>query len=402
MNATRQRAAAGAFVLVGLLLVATNLRAGITTVGPVLDDIKADLGLSSVAASALISLPLLAFALVSPFTPPLVRRIGLERALALALAVLATGLVTRSLPVPGLLWVGTALLGVGIAALNVALPALVKRDFPDRIGPVTGAYSVLQSLFAALAAGLAVPIANATSAGWRLPLAMWALLAIVAIGALLPQLRRRTVVPQDQEDADLPDALHDDQGHRAMWRHPLAWQVTAWMGLQSVTYYVLITWLPSIETSAGVSEGAAGIHQTLLNAFAIAGSITCSTAITRLRDQRAPAVGAAALFAITVIGIMAAPRLSAIWSCIGGFAGGTSIVLALSFFGLRTQNHRDAAALSGMAQCVGYLIAAAGPLAIGALHDATGSWNTALITLLGVNAAMACAGLLAGRARTID
>ncbi|GIT81230.1 MFS transporter [Leifsonia sp. LS1] len=407
-----------ALVIAGLLLVAGNLRAGITTVGPVLAELQHDLGLSSLTASILISLPLLAFAFVSPVAPAFARRLGLERALGAALAGLAVGLVVRSLPGLPLLWIGTALLGIAIAVLNVVLPALVKRDFPTRIGQVTGAYSAVQASFAALAAGAAVPVAALTAWGWRLPLGMWAGLALIALAVMLPQFRRRTVVPPAEDDLTLDDLRHPHTGAtaavpvaataaptpatgRSPWGTALGWQVTAFMGLQSVGFYVFITWLPSIEGSAGVDAAAAGVHQLLLNAFGIGGSLLASTLIPRFRDQRLLAVAGPSLFALAALGVLLAPQLGGVWASMAGLAGGSSIVLALSFFGLRTGNHHQAAALSGMAQSVGYVLAAAGPVAAGALHDATGSWTPALAVLVGLLAVLAVFGYLAGRARVI-
>lgn len=400
-----------ALVVAGLLLVAGNLRAGITTVGPVLAELQHDLGLSSLTASILISLPLLAFAFVSPVAPAFARRLGLERALGVALGGLAVGLVVRSLPGLPLLWIGTALLGIAIAILNVVLPALVKRDFPTRIGQVTGAYSAVQASFAALAAGAAVPVAALTAWGWRLPLGMWAGLALIALAVMLPQFRRRTVVPPAEDDVSLDDLRHPRTGAtaavpavaagRSPWGSALGWQVTAFMGLQSVGFYVFITWLPSIEGSAGVDAAAAGVHQLLLNAFGIAGSLLASALIPRFRDQRLLAVAGPALFALAALGVLLAPQLGGVWGSMAGLAGGSSIVLALSFFGLRTGNHHQAAALSGMAQSVGYVLAAAGPIAAGALHDATGSWTPALAVLVGLLAVLAVFGYLAGRARVL-
>jgi MFS transporter, CP family, cyanate transporter len=396
------RALPPALVLAGLLLVAGNLRAGITTVGPLLGAITTDLGLSSVAASVLVSLPLLAFAVVSPFAPRLARLVGLERSLALGLAGLAVGLVVRSLPGLPLLWIGTALLGVAIAILNVELPALVKRDFPTRIGQVTGAYSVAQSLFAALAAGVAVPVAGLSALGWRLPLGMWAVLAVIALLVLAPQLRRRTVVPVGGDDVALDTgSLADHRAWRSPWRSALGWQVTAYMGLQSVGFYVLVTWLPSMEAASGISAAAAGWHQLFLNGFGIVGSIGCSFLIPRFRDQRLLAVVSPTLIAIAALGLLFAPALAPVWAIVAGVAGGSSIVLALSFFGLRTRDHAQAAALSGMAQSVGYLVAAAGPIAVGALHDTTGSWTLPLLLLMGVQLALIVVGTFAGRARVI-
>lgn len=388
-------------VMLGLLLIGANLRAGITSVGPVLDDVQAQLHLSAATASALISVPLVAFAVISPVAPVLGRRLGLEQTLGLALVVLAAGIVVRSLPGPGLLWIGTALLGVAVAVVNVELPALVKRDFPTRIGQVTGAYSAVQSGFAALAAGLAVPIAAAAAGGWRLSLGVWAGLAVIALAVFAPQLRRHTL------DAEVPDTETDrpTDRHRSLrspWRTALGWQVSLFMGLQSIGYYVVITWMPTIEKDGGIGATAAGVHQLLLNGFAIAGSLASSALIPRFRDQRGLAVTTISIFAGGLLGHLLAPGAALVWDCLLGLSCGASIVLALSFFGLRTRHHADAASLSGMAQAVGYVLAAAGPVVFSSIHDATGTWTPALLMLLGVQVLLAATALLAGRARYLD
>lgn len=393
-----------AVVVAGILLVAGNLRAAITTVGPVLTGIEDDLGITSSAASFLVSLPLLTFAVVSPVVPRLAQRLGLEWIIALGLVVLAAGLVLRSLPPQALLWIGTVLIGVSIAVLNVVLPSWVKRDFPLKIGQVTGAYSAVQSGFAAVAAGIAVPVAGATGLDWRLPLGMWAGLALIALGVLLPQLRggmRRATGTLPSPDIGVTGEPGGTVERRPLWRSALAWQVTAFMGLQSTNFYILVTWLATIEMDAGVSETAAGTHQFLLNAFGIVGSIICSALIARLRDQRFLGVTVAVMLMVATLGILVAPALTAIWAVVAGIGGGAGIVLSLSLFGLRTADHNRAASLSGMAQSIGYLLAAAGPVAVGALHDATDSWTPALVVLLVTESFLLVAGFLAGRDRTV-
>jgi CP family cyanate transporter-like MFS transporter len=392
-------------VILGVLLVASNLRAAITTVGPVLLSIQESLGLPSAAASALVSLPLLAFAIVSPIAPRLALRIGIERSLGLGLAVLAVGLVLRSVPPALLLWVGTALIGVSIAVLNVVLPALVKRDFPHKIGQLTGAYSAVQASFAAIAAGVAVPVAGATALDWRLPLGMWAGLALIALAVLAPQLRRPPKPARPRGPGPGAAAAAGGAGvgggQRSPWGSALGWQITAYMGLQSLLFYVFITWLPAIEISAGVSEAAAGLHQFLLNAFGILGSLACSALIPRLRDQRLLGVSIPLLLALSMVGVLIAPWGNGVWASVFGFAIGASIVLALSFFGLRTDHHIQSASLSGMAQGIGYALAAAGPILMGLLHDATGTWTPTLIVLIVIGVLLIGLGYLAGRNRTI-
>lgn len=396
------RRPSGLLVLCGVLLVAGNLRAAITTVGPVLTEIQHSLGIDSSLSSLLIALPLLAFAVVSPVAPRIAHHLGIERTIGLSLLALALGLILRSTPPIALLWVGTAFIGVSLATLNVVLPALVKRDFPTRIGQITGGYSAVQATFAALAAGVAAPLAGLTALGWRLPLGMWAGLALIALGVFAPQLRRRTILDPAEDDVTLGDRGARESGWRSPWRSALGWQVTAFMGLQSVTFYTLITWLPTIEREAGIDTVSISIHQFLLNALGILASLTCSALLPRLRDQRALGVIGPVLSGVGLLGLLVFPQQALLWVCLLGFAGGLNIVLALSFFGLRTANHAQAASLSGMAQTVGYLVAATAPLAVGSLHDATASWVPALTGLIAASALLALLGYLSGRNRTIQ
>ena len=400
-SAGRTGPLAAALALAGLLLVAGNLRASLTSVGPILDRLQTELELSSLAASMLISLPLLAFAGVSPFVPRIALRFGLERLLGGSLALLAAGIALRS--VGGVwLWAGTIVLGVAIAALNVSLPSLVKRDYPKRIGQVTGAYSVVQSVFAAIAAGVSVPLADASELGWRASLGVWAGFALLGLAALLPRiLRSRSPRNEPPSETIALPGGGTSRDRFSPWRSALAWQLTAFMGVQSVAYYILILWLPSIEIAAGISPAAAGFHLLIMNAVAIVGSTVCSALIPRFRDQRGLGAVSGVFFVVAAVGLAFAPEWGALWAGCGGLSGGISIVLALSFFGLRTHHHRHAAAVSGMAQAVGYLCAAAGPPAIGLLHDATGSWAPALWTLGGIGVLVMGLGVLAGRDRYV-
>jgi MFS transporter, CP family, cyanate transporter len=379
-------------LLAGILLIAANLRAAITSVGPVVEDIRTDLDIGGATASVLISLPLVAFAVVSPVAPALARRIGTERALGAALAVLAVATVVRSLPSIPALWVGTAFLGIAIAVINVLLPSLVKREYPDRIGQVTGLYSSVQGAAAALASGFAVPLAGTTQHGWRLALGIWAGLGLIALAVFLPQLRRRTVPPAATSAA---------VQHRSPWGSALGWQVTVFMGMQSTIYYTLITWWPSVERAHGVSAAAAGWHLFAMQVAGLLSNLATARLIPRRPDQRLLLLGATGLFATAIGGQLALPGASLLWIVVAGAGGGACIVLALSLFGLRTRDHHQAAALSGMAQSVGYALAAAGPILLGALHDATGSWTAPLVVLLGVLVVQAVAGVQAGRARLL-
>jgi CP family cyanate transporter-like MFS transporter len=387
-------------LLLGILLIAANLRPSITAVGPVLDDIRSSLHLSGAVASVLISIPLLAFGLFSPVAPWISRRLGLNGALAAALGLLAVAIAVRSLPWTPDLWVGTALLGAAIAVMNVVLPSVVKRDFPDRVGQITGVYAAVLSVLAAIAAGVAVPIAGVTHEGWRWSLGVWAGLALVGLAVLAPQLRgparESAFDPEFEQPVD-----RAARSYRSPWTSALGWQVTIFMGVQSIVFFTLITWLPSIEQSAGISAATAGFHQFLLNIGSLAGSLLTAAAIHRARDQRGVGVASAVLIGIGVTGELVLPSFGAVWVCVIGLGTGTSLTLALSLFALRAGHHRQATELSGMAQSIGYLMAAAGPIAIGIVHDVTGSWTTALVVILVLTVAQLAASLLAARNRLI-
>lgn len=400
-------------VLVGMLLLAANLRAGITAVGPVLGEIRGSLAISGPTASLLISLPLLGFAAVSPLAPFLARRLGLDRTLGGSLLLLAVAIIIRSVPVTGAIWVGTILLGAAVAVLNVLLPAFVKREYPERIGQVTGIYSAVQGAVAALAAGFAVPIAGMTAAGWRLSLGVWAALALIGFAVFLPRMRGRSGIAGERpESEDLPRETGTAAdvyplepptggGGIGLWSSAVAWQVTLFLGLQSTVYYTVITWWPTIEQDHGISAAAAGWHQFLFQVVGITGSLAAAALIHRWRSQSVLAAGLSALVPFAVVGQLLAPQIAAVWIVMLGFSGGGTFALALSLLGLRTRDHHRAASLSGMAQTVGYLLAALGPILIGLLHQSSGSWTLPLLALAAVGTVEVTFALLAGRDRPV-
>ncbi|WP_369371683.1 MFS transporter [Promicromonospora sp. Populi] len=400
----------GGLVLVGVLAIAANLRAAITVVGPVADDVAADLDLLATQVSLLVSLPLLCFGAFALVAPRLLARWGIEATAVVALTALGVGIVGRSLPLTGALWVGTVLLGAGVATLNVALPALVKRDFPHHVGRLTGAYSATQSAFAAISAVVAVPLAGTQPEGWRIAFGIWAGLTLVALGLMVPRWRASVRAgsggPRLGEVAD-PTAARATVGaapSRAPWRSALGWQVACYMGLQSTFYYSVVTWWPSVETAAGFTSGAAGAHQGLLQVTGILASLAAGRLIdrSRSRGQSGLVVAFSGLSAVAVAGELVAPGWWAVWIVLLGAGTAASFVTALSLFSLRTEGHAQAAALSGMAQAFGYGLAALGPLLVGTLHDATASWGIPLAILLAMKVPEIAAGALAGRRRTIE
>ncbi|MET3812518.1 MFS transporter [Arthrobacter sp. UYEF3] len=380
--------------MLGILLIAANLRVGFVTVGPLLDGMRLDLGLSAGEAGLLAGLPLLAFAICSPVAPALARALGLDRAAWLSLLLLATGIVLRSVALPGMIWVGTAFLGAGIAFLNVLMPSLVKRQFPSKVSFVTGIYTSMQGAVAAIGAAVVVPIAGASPLAWRLALGCWAGLTLLALAVLVPWMRGR-----EPRASATQATVH---ASRSPWTSLLGWQVTLFMGLQSLTYYVFTAWLPGIEKTHGVPENEAGIHMALFLLVGVGASLGTGVAMTRMPDQRAVGLAGSLLALAAFLGLALAPSLMLLWIISGAVACGSLIVVALSLFSLRAANHAQAAELSGMAQSVGYAIAGAGPLAFGLLFDATGAFKLPLLLAAGSTLLLCVLAVLVGRARTIE
>jgi MFS transporter, CP family, cyanate transporter len=392
-NAPERTASIG-FAFIGVLLIAVNLRVSFVSVGPVLANISSDLGLSGAAAGFLTGLPLIAFAVFSPLAPRFASRLGLDRALWMSLLILALGIVLRSLPVSGFIWAGTALIGLAIAFLNVLVPSLVKRDFPTKVSRVTGCYTATQAAFAALGAAVVVPVAQTSPGGWRLALGIWVGLALIAMAVLMPWLRRHRTGTMR--------GTATDTSYRSPWASALGWQVTIFMGLQSIAFYVLMAWLPSIEQSRGVPASTAGIHLSIFLLISVFASLATGGILHRGSDQRLVSFTSAALTFVTFLGLALAPDLVLLWVLLGAIGCGSLIVIALSLFSFRTVNYPQAASLSGMAQSVGYGLGAAGPVIFGGLRDLSGDWTLPLLLTAGVMAVLAVTGLLAGRDKVIS
>jgi CP family cyanate transporter-like MFS transporter len=377
-----------ALLIVGILLIAANLRAPITGIAPVLGMIRETFGLGTVEAGALTTLPLLMFAVASPFTVLLAREYGLERSLFAALVLIAGGISLRSLGLVWCLFLGTAVIGVGIAVANVLLPSLLKRDFPDRIASLTGTYALTAGVVAALASAVAVPIASLPGSGWNWALGVVLLFPLIALVVWVPQLAAHTAPAQG--------TATPPHGGR-LWHSALAWQVTLFFGLNSLVYYIIVTWLPAILTEAGYSAEMAGsLHGVSQLATAVPG-ILFGPVVRRLKDQKAVAVGASAATALSLLGLLLLPGWAMLWTALFGFGTGASFILGLAFISLRAANPHQAAALSGMVQCVGYLAAAAGPPLVGLLHDRSEGWTVPLVMCLVLCCIMAVFGHRGGR-----
>ena len=334
-----------------VFLAATCLRPAITVVGPLLPTIGDATHLSEARLGLLGALPLVAFALVSPLVHRFSRAFGGERCVLVALLVLAAGCVVRSCTGTVGLWLGTLVIGTSVAVGNVLVPVLVKREYASRISRATSIYTSGITTFAALAAIVAVPLAAAVD--WRFALAVWAVQALIIAAVWTPRARLANAAAQSEAD----DA-HDD--HPSVWREPTAWLLTAFMGLQSTAFYVFVTWLPTIEISTGVPAREAGFHLFLFQIAGLAGGLTIPVLLRSHTSQVTGAVVASTPMLLAVIGLLAVPDLVLLWAVIAGFGQGCSLVVALTLIGLRGRTPHETTQLSGMAQSVGYPLAAAG------------------------------------------
>jgi MFS transporter, CP family, cyanate transporter len=388
-------------LMAGIMVLAINLRAAISSLPPVFPDLSIALHLSSASVAVLASVPVLCFGLFSGLAAPLSRSFGEERVLLAALLLLAGGLLLRG-AWPGLmLFPGTVLAGGSIALMNVLLPSLVKRRRPEQAGLLIGSYLLMLSVGAVVASLIAVPVLRAAGgtrhggAGWpiQLTLGLWALPALLAAVVWLPQVRYRT---------EPPPAPGARAARASMHRHALAWQVAGFMGLQSMVYYATLSWLPTLFQDRGVSATGAGGLLALMNAGNAISAMLVPVLAQRARDQRLLVAATAAVMAAGLCGSAFAPTGGAVaWVLLLGLGQGSSLALAIFFTMARAPDPATAASLSGFAQSAGYLIATVGPLAVGFLHTASGSWTLPVLLLLGITAALLWAGWLAGRDRTV-
>lgn len=383
-------------LLIGIIFIAATMRAPLTSVGPLIGIIKDSIGISNTFAGFLTTLPLLAFAGLSPFAPRLAHRLGLEKVLFAALCLLATGIVLRSVPAIPTLLLGTIVVGAAIAICNVLMPSLVKKEFPQRIGLATGIYSVAMNLSAAIAIGVSVPLADQLGLGWNGALGIWGILVVVAIACWLPQLRQpRTVAAISSVKAT---AAHKG----SLLKSSIAWQITIFMGVQSIIYYVSITWLPQLLIDRGFDSSSAGWMVSLMQFSQIPVAFIMPIIAARMNNQRYLVMGFSVLYLISISGFVFGEQwIIAICSILLGIAGGTSFSLAMMFLTLRTRTAHEAAQLSGMAQSIGYLLAATGPLLFGILHDITNGWTVPLILLFIASLVLFGCGMGAARNRYV-
>ena len=381
-------------LVVAVAAAGLNLRTAITSLPPLFPDLQTQLHLSTATLSLLAATPVICFGVVSAFTAWLNRRYGEEMILLVALVLLTAGLLLRGVAPGTMLFPGTALAASAIAVLNVLLSSMAKRRWPERAGLLIGIYLTTLSAGAILSSLLSVPLYD-SSGSVQLALGVWAVPAALAVLLWLPQLRYRTV---GLAPAAADGTVAPARAGVKVYRYALTWQVTAFMALQSLLYYAVLSWLPTIFQDRGDSAVTAGNLLALMGVGNLTTSLLVPVLAHRRPSQRGLVVPSLIGTAAGLAGCLWAPLGSApFWVLVLGVSQGSCLGLAIFFMLARAPDAGVAASLSAFAQSVGYLVASAGPLMVGLLHSATGSWNLPVVLLLVLCAAELATGLLAGR-----
>ncbi|MER2190867.1 MAG: MFS transporter [Solibacillus sp.] len=362
-----------------IFLFATILRTPLTVVGPIISFIRDGLGISNVLAGFLTTIPLLAFAVISPFASRVARKFGMEWTLFYSIILLGFGVLLRSVGTTSLLVLGTVLIGVAIAFGNVLIPSYFKLKFPLHIGLLTAIYSMSMNISGGLAAGISYSVADTN--GWQAALGFSVILAVLTLVAWLPLLRAQkveTLTPSKSAPKKL------------LWRSPLAWAVAISMGLQSLIFYCSSAWLPEIFISQGLNAAAAGWMVSIMQLAQIPMTFLIPIIAGKLSNQRPIVAFFTICYVVGFAGILFEwTSFAVLWMIFLGFAGGASFGLVLMLFTLRTKTAYEAADLSGFAQSIGYSLAAIGPVLFGYMHDVTNSWFVPILVFISCSVILA-------------
>lgn len=381
--------------VLGIFLIATTMRSPITAAGVLTASIRDDLALTGAQAGLITTIPLLVFCLTSLLMPKWAGRFGINRMLFLGMALVFLGQIIRYLGSPLVFLLATGLMALGISAANVLLPALLKEIFPKKVGVLTSSYISLMILFAGVSAGLTLPLMQFEGIDWREALTVWAIFSFLAM-VLWFILRNPPIYPSHKTPAPGKHSY-------SLWGQALVWQVSAFMGLQSVIYFALVTWLPDILAQKGADAASVSFLVFMFQVLSIPASFFAPIIAERLRDQRLIGGMSGGCYLLGVILLLpvfeSIPFLLLIF--ILAMGSGSTIALAMLFFNLRTEDSATAGQISGMAQTMGYLMAALAPVLIGGLYEASGSWTPSIWLLIAVSTILTLSGFLAGRDRKV-
>lgn len=376
-----------------IILIAFNLRPAITSIGPLIGTIRDDVGFSNWSVALLTSLPLIAFAMVSPIAPKLSNRLTNELTLVIGLFILIIGISLRSISMMSFLFFGTFCIGFGIAICNVLLPSVIKDKFPHKVAIMTSLYTTSMSIFATTASGVSIPLADGLQLGWQFSLFVWVTPAIAGLIIWL------IIVMKNNKQSNDRIRYFEREKSSGIWKAPLAWQVALFMGFQSFIFYVTISWLPEILIGYDMKKTSAGLMLSYFQLIGIPISFMIPMLATKMKSQRPLVLIANLLYIIGIILLLTNQSFITIViaTTFLGISSSSNFALALTFLSIRAKNAKDAAELSGMAQSIGYCVAATGPIIIGFIFDLTNNWTIPLLLLIGITIAIILFGLNAGR-----
>ncbi|MFD0034724.1 CynX/NimT family MFS transporter [Streptomyces sp. NPDC127172] len=391
------RAWAVRLMIVGIVLAALNLRPAITSLGALLEEVRDGLGMSGSVAGLLTSVPPLCFAIFGVMAPRLARRFGPGTVVCAGMAAIAAGLVIR--PFTGstvgfLVASGLALMGIAVS--NVLMPVIVKRWFPDRVGSMTGLYSMALALGTSLAAAVTVPMTDALGGNWKTGLAVWAALAVAAVVPWVPLVRERGA-----EGGTTAGTSQQDDGLR-ITRSRTAWALAVFFGLQATAAYITMGWMAQIFRDAGVSAGTAGVLLAVTMAMGVPLAFVIPRLATRLPSQGPIVVALGVCGLAGYAGLYLAPSGGAwAWAVLLGISN-CAFPLALTMVGMRARTGTGVAKLSAFAQSTGYLISIPGPLLVGVLYQHSGGWGVPIALMAALMVPQIVVGVIAGRNRTVE
>lgn len=384
-------------LVLGIVLIAMTLRTPLTVVGPIISFIRDGLSISNVLAGFLTTIPLLAFAVVSPFAPRTAKHFGIEWTLFLSIILLSIGIIIRSLGTTEWLIIGTVLIGIAISFGNVLIPSFFKMKFPFHIGLLTGIYTVAMNISAGLGAGFSYPIAKSSGYGWQGALGMSIIITVLALIIWLPQVKsaKEKSITNPKSTVKIT--------RKPLWRYPLTWAVTFAMGLQSFIFYTTGAWIPEIFIAQGMDADRAGWMVSVMQFAQIPMTFIMPIIAAKLSSQRPLVVIFTTFYIIGFVGLYFNwTSLAIVWMILLGFGGGASFSLVMMFFTLRTKTALDAADLSGFAQSIGYLLAAVGPVCFGFLHDLYNSWKPPLFIFIVITLLLFLSSMRAGKDELIE